>query len=83
MFDAKVKVNMKGSYSSRKLIQVAVLFNDLWEMQWPDGQCFKSQVKEVRMRDLAGSLSVMLLQKNPSLLVSLSTLGYIITYSTA
>ena len=83
MFDAVVKVNMKGSYSSTKLIQVALLFNDLWEMQWPDGQCFKSQVKEVRMQDLAGSLSVMLLQKNPSLLVSLSTLGYKITYSTA
>ena len=83
MFDAKVKVNMKGSYSSRKLIQVAVLFNDLWVIQWPDGQCFKSQVKEVRMRDLDGSLSVMLLQKDPSLLVSLSALGYIITYSTA
>ena len=63
MFDAMVKVNMKGSYSSTKLIQVAVLFNDLWEMQWPDGQCFESQVKEVRMRDLAGSLSVMFLQK--------------------
>ena len=62
-----VKVNMKGSYSSMKLIQVAVLFNDLWEMQWPDGQCFKSQVQEVRMRDLAkslcGSFSVMFLKK--------------------
>lgn len=67
MFDAMVKVNMKGSYSSMKLIQVAVLFNDLWEMQWPDGQCFKSQVQEVRMRDLAkslcGSFSVMFLKK--------------------
>ena len=42
----KVTGNMKGSYSSTKLIQVAVPFNDLWEMQWPNGQCFKSQVKE-------------------------------------
>ena len=49
MFDAMVKVNMKGSYSCMKLIQVAVLFNDLREMQRPDGQCFKSQIKEVRM----------------------------------
>ena len=67
MFDAMVKVNMKGSYSSMKPIQVAVLFNDLWEIQWSDGQCFKSQVQEVRMRDLAGSLcgslSIMFLQK--------------------
>ena len=67
MFDAMVKVNMKGSYSSMKLIQVAVLFNDLWEIQWSDGQCFKSQVQEVRMRDLAGSLcgslGIMFLQK--------------------
>ena len=67
MFDAMVKVNMKGSYSSTKLIQVAVLFNDLWEVQWSDGQCFKSQVQEVRMRDLAGSLcgslGIMFLQK--------------------
>ena len=54
MFDAMVKVNMKGSYSSMKLIQVAVLFNDLRELQWSDGQCFKSQVQEVRMGDLAG-----------------------------